>query len=97
MFYFNEFYLGIFSTRNPDIYWDQYPGGMQLYKKEILALLRNINAERDAEGLSHALTIAYKDGVDNDYTDVLTYLLKGNWHTEEENIVGLTGLSKRPQ
>lgn len=89
MFDFNEFYLGAFSTHDPGTYWDQYPGGKKLYKTNILALLKTIIAEQDVEGLSHALTIAYKDGVDKDYTDILVYLLGESWHTEEENIVGL--------
>lgn len=89
MINFHTFYTQVFSAQDPATYWKQYPVGQLLFKENILSLLKECIAEQNAEELTYILIMAFKDGVDKDYTDILMRLLEENWHTEQENIVSL--------
>lgn len=99
MFSFWKFYNGLLNRRNYfDNYWEQFPKGRHLaFKKETLSLLNKNIESRDATGLSSTLAVIYLDGADTDYTEPLLSLLDQDWHTSEEDIVGILEQIKDPK
>jgi hypothetical protein len=99
MFDFWNFYKGLLNrTDYFDNYWEQFPkGGLLRFKSETLSLLKNNIEKRDSKGLSNTLAVIYNDGADHDYTSVLLSLLDEDWHTSEEDIIGILELIKDPK
>jgi hypothetical protein len=99
MFNFWKFYKGLLKrTDYFDNYWRKFPEGRLLrFKPETLLLLKENFEKRDPVGLPHTLAIVYNDGADSDYTEVLLSLLDEDWHTSEEDIVGVLELIKDPK
>lgn len=98
MFDFSKFYQGLLNrTDYFNNYWDQFPiGRKKRYKTEVLSLLRENVKNKDEKGLSCTLSVAFFDGADRDYTGILLSLLEEEWHTLEEDIVEVLGLTKDP-
>jgi hypothetical protein len=99
MFDFWSFYKGLFKRTNYfDNYLDKFPeGNSRKFKKETLLLLEKNVKERDSLALSNTLTVIFKDGADEDFTDLLLLLLDEDWHTSEEDIVELLEIIKDPK
>ena len=99
MFDFWKFYNGLLNRKNLfDNYWNQFPEGRHLsFKKETLALLNKSIQSRDTIGLSNTLAVIYRDGADADYTEILLSLLDQDWHTSEEDVVGILEQIKDPK
>jgi hypothetical protein len=99
MFDFSTFYKGLFHrTDYFDGYLDKYPEGREKKNKEQIINLLNENLRlKDSGGLAHTLTVAYLDGVDEDYTDLLLYLLKQDWHQLQEDVIDILEMTKDPK
>ena len=99
MFDFHKFYAGLLNrTDYFDNYWDQFPTGRLLrFKKETLSLLQENIRDKNAKGLQCTLAVIFYDGADRDFTDFLLPLLGQDWHTLEEDIVEVLGLTKDPK
>jgi hypothetical protein len=99
MFDFYKFYKGLFErTSYFDHYLEKYPAGMgRKYKREILVLLSENIKDKNPVSLAHTLTVAYLDGADGDYTDLLIYLLDQDWHTLQEDVISILELAKDPK
>jgi hypothetical protein len=100
-FNFESFYNGL-SRRHPvndmyDGYWEKFPGGKFQFKMETLSLVKKAVAERNSTELSYVLAIVFRDGVDEDYTEILTDLLDEKWHYLEEDIVSILEQLRDPK
>lgn len=99
MFDFWNFYKGLLArTDYFDNYWEKFPEGRLIrFKLETLSLLKKNVENRDVKGLSNTLAVIYKDGADSDFTGLLLSLLDEDWHTSEEDIVGILEIIKDPK
>ncbi|SHG15848.1 type 2 periplasmic-binding domain-containing protein [Pedobacter caeni] len=98
-FDFDSYYAGLFTRTNYfDNYLDIYPNpGEKRNKAKIIPLLaKNIN-EKDSISLACTLGVAYLDGADKDYTDLLLSVLNADWHILIEDIIEVLELTKDPK
>lgn len=99
MFDFWKFYKGLLNRQDYfDNYWKKFPPGRLFrFKAETLSLLKDSFSNKDTKGLSNTLAVIYRDGADNDFTDILLSLLDEKWHTSEEDIVSVLEIIKDPR
>jgi hypothetical protein len=69
--------LDIFCTNNKS------------FKAEILQMFDIAVADHDEKKLKFCIAIAYRDGIDLDYSDIFHKIILDTWHEEHEDIVDI--------
>ncbi|MES2275702.1 MAG: hypothetical protein V4592_06750 [Bacteroidota bacterium] len=68
-------------------FFDRIPRSTKKFKSEIHNIIIEAIADQDKKQLHFALNIAYKDGIDSSYTELIAQLLPATWHEEHEDLV----------
>jgi hypothetical protein len=68
---------------------DKFWKGDKKYKTEILQLLESALTHKDIQKLKFCLGMAFRDGLDNDYSNIIYKIILENWHDEHESMVEL--------
>jgi len=80
------------SNRHPfgrqdvlDIFWTSN----KKYKAEILQMFDTAIANQDEKKLQFCIAVAFRGGLDNDYSDIFYTIILDTWHEEHEDIVDI--------
>ena len=68
-----------------DIFWT----GKKKYKAEILKMFDIAVTDLDEKKLQFCIAAAFRDGLDNDYSDIFYKIILYTWHEEHEDIVDI--------
>lgn len=63
--------------------------GSKKYKAETIQLLESAVAEKDVQKLKFCIAVAFRDVVDNDYSNIFYKIILDTWHEEQEDIVDI--------
>jgi len=81
-------FLENFTLSNSDIFNKaNYPKNKKIFKEKILTKIRDLIFEEDESNLEYLLVIANHDGLDSDYSDLISKLLQAEWHELHEDLV----------
>ncbi|MEZ4776967.1 MAG: HEAT repeat domain-containing protein [Bacteroidia bacterium] len=61
--------------------------GSKTYKTENLQFLEAAVTDKDTQKLKFSIAMAFRDGLDKDYSDIFYKLILETWHEEHEDIV----------
>lgn len=68
-------------------FFDRIPLSEKKFKSEISNIINEAISHQDKAQLGFALNIAYRDGIDNSYTELIAQLLPATWHEEHEDLI----------
>ena len=68
---------------------EKYWTGNQTYKTENLQFLESAVTDKDIQKLKFSIAMAFRDGLDKDYSDIFYKLILETWHEEHEDIVDI--------
>lgn len=68
-----------------DIFWTS----KKKYKAEILEMLGIAVSDHDEKKLQFCIAVAFRDGLDNDYSDIFYKIILDTWHEEHKDIVDI--------
>lgn len=74
-------------------FFKDIPKGKRQFQLEISVLINESIDEKDGDKLSFCLGIAYRDGIDDSYTSLISRLLPETWHDEHEHLVNTIWLN----
>lgn len=79
-----------FTTQS---FFDKLPRSAKKFEEIIHNLIIESIADEDEIKLRFALNIAYRDGIDKSYTELILKLLNMTWHNEHEDLIDTIHLS----
>jgi len=68
---------------------DKIPEGKKKYKNQILALYDEAIQYKNSKLLQFCIGASLRDGIDNDYKEVIHKVILETWHNEHEDIVDI--------
>lgn len=63
--------------------------GNKTYKAENLQFLESAVTEKDIQKLRFSIAMAFRDGLDKDFSDIFYKIILETWHEEHEDIVDI--------
>ena len=68
---------------------DKFWTGNKTYKTENLQCLESAVTDKDIQKLKFSIAMAFRDGLDPDYSDIFYKIILETWHEEHEDIVDI--------